>query len=256
MSDTQIQHEVEHVIAAHHLPKTGHDIYFLVTPNRLGSCDQSGGCALGGSAPGSYCAYHGETNNRDIPYAVIPYDAVPPHCLSGVTPRPNDSTADPSLSSLSHEHIEMITDPHPFTDPAWRDASGEEIADLCEGVYGPAIGGSGSRRWDESIHGGHYWLQEVWSNDDHSCRPRDERDPISFTGPRKASVGKTVSFAAHAKDPDGQIKRYAWFFGDSTQASGRHPSHVFARAGTYVVVLRTTDSAGNYAFFRRSVTVT
>lgn len=255
MSDAQMRKEILHVISVHHLPTTAQDVYFVVTPNDFGSCDQAGGCALGGSAAGSYCAYHGETATGDIVYAVIPYNYVPPHCLSGVTPRPNGSTADPTLSSLSHEHNEMITDPHPFTDPAWRDQSGDEDGDKCEGVYGPAIGGSSGRQWDESIHGGHYWLQEEWSNDDHSCRPRDENDKISFTGPSHAPIGQSVSFTAHAGDPDGRISGYAWFFGDGNRGRGRHPSHTFSRAGTYPVTLRTTDSAGNYAFFRRSVVV-
>ena len=54
-------------------------------------------------------------------YAVIPYNAVPGHCQSD-NPRPNSSTADPALSTLSHEHIETVTDPDgdAWTDPPAR----------------------------------------------------------------------------------------------------------------------------------------
>ena len=47
------------------------------------------------------------------------------HCQSG-NPRPNGSTADPGLSTLSHEHNEAVTDPIPF-DPAYIDERAKQI---------------------------------------------------------------------------------------------------------------------------------
>ena len=73
---------------------------------------------------------------------MIPYNAVTGHCQSG-NPRPNASTADPAISTISHEHNESVTDP---LGNAWVDSSGDEIADLCITSYGPALGGTGAER--------------------------------------------------------------------------------------------------------------
>ena len=58
---------------------------------------------------------------------MIPYNAIVPHCQSD-NPRPNASTADPTLSTISHELNETITDPD---GNAWVDAEGNEAADLA-----------------------------------------------------------------------------------------------------------------------------
>jgi PKD repeat protein len=56
-------------------------------------------------------------------------------------------------------------------------------------------------------------------------------------------------------DPDGTISSYNWFFGDGQSKRGRHLSHAFRHDGVYHVVLRTTDSSGNYAYTERPITV-
>jgi PKD domain len=255
LDDAQLQDEVRHVVAADRLPNTSSDIYFLVTPNGLGSCETSGpsSCALGGADdPGSYCGYHSASPDGRIVYAVIPYNAVPGHCQSG-NPRPNSSTADPTISTLSHEHNEMITDP---LGDAWINGDGNEDGDLCITSFGPPLGGAGLGAFNESIHGGHYYLQEEWSNDDGGCEARDEADPISFTVARRSAKRSTATFTAHAFDLDGSIVDYAWFFGDGRTGHARRIEHLFGRAGTYRVVLRTTDSAENWAYYARTVKVT
>jgi PKD domain-containing protein len=250
LTDSQLEAEIEHVVSADRLPTTGTDIYFLLTPDGLGDCEDgtSTSCALGGSDNG-YCGYHSATPDGRILYAVIPYNAISGHCQSD-NPRPNSSTADPTLSTLSHEHAETITDP---MGDAWIDGSGNEIADLCITDYGPRLGGSLSGIWDESINGGRYYLQELWSNEDGGCEPRAKPDRASFTFTSGVTAGKPLSFTARASDPDGSIVGYAWFFGDGRTGSGRRSSHTFARAGTYRVVLRTTDSADNWAFYALNV---
>jgi hypothetical protein len=252
LSDQQLTSEITHVIAVDHLATGPNDIYFLVTPNGLGSCENAGptNCALGGSADGSYCGYHSSNPDGTVLYAVIPYNAVSGHCQSD-NPRPNSSTADPAISTISHEHNETVTDP---LGTAWIDGSGNENGDLCIGAYGPNLGGSGAGLWDEVIHGQHYYLQEEWSNENGSCQARDEADSISFSGPTRTQAGKRVSFIAHAGDPDGRIVAYNWYFGDGTSHS-RVSTHSFRRAGVYRVVLRSTDRAGNWPFDTRTVRV-
>mgnify|MGYP001327306941 CR=1 FL=1 len=252
LTDSQLQAEIEHVVRADHLPSSSADVYFLVTPKGLGSCTdaRSTSCALGGSVTG-YCGYHSQSSDGLIVYAVIPYNAVSGHCQSD-NPRPNGSTADPTISTISHEHSETITDP---AGDAWIDGSGNENGDLCITSFGPAIGGSGATAWNEEIHGGHYFLQNEWSNENGSCQPRDEWDTVSFSAPARAAQGKRVTFTAHARDPDGWIVSYAWFLGDGRIARGRLIRHVFGQPGVFKVVLRTTDRGGNWAFYARAVSV-
>ncbi len=250
LSDSDLENEIQHVVSADRLPTTGNDIYFLVTPNGLGDCENSGpdNCALGGSASGSYCGYHSETP-AGLLYAVIPYNAVSGHCQSD-NPRPNSSTADPALSTLSHEHAETVTDP---MGDAWVDISGNEIADLCITNYGPRAGGSGAGEWDEVINGGRYYLQELWSNYDGQCEPRAAPDRISFSGIRNPVAGTPDVFSAKASDPHGTITGYDWFFGDGRTGHGRRVTHTFGHSGNFRVVVRATDSAGNWALTAQTI---
>ena len=251
LTDSQLQTEIEHVVRTDHLPTAAEDVYFLVTPNGLGSCTDSGStsCALGGGTTG-YCGYHSQTADGVVLYAVIPYNAVSGHCQSS-NPRPNASTADPTISTISHEHNEMVTDP---VGDAWIDGSGSEDGDRCITDFGPPIGGSGDTAWNEVVGGGHYFLQEEWSNEDHGCEAQDEPDQIAFAWER-ALAGAPERVTGHARDPDGAIVAYQWFYGDGATGRGRVARHTFRRRGIYRVTLRTTDRAGNWAFYTRTVRV-
>ena len=193
LTDGQLETELERVIAADHLPTTSRDIYFIITPAGFGSCTDasSSSCALGGSMTG-YCGYHSETAGGVL-YAVIPYNAVPGHCQSS-NPRPNSSTADPTISTISHEQNETVTDPD---GNAWVDAEGDEEADLCLTNFGPSLSGSGQTAWNENIHGGHFFLQEEWSNADSACEPRAKPDSVSFAH-RPEHAGRARLDLVHA----------------------------------------------------------
>jgi PKD repeat protein len=60
--------------------------------------------------------------------------------------------------------------------------------------------------------------------------------------PLVSSFNGTLSF-----DPDGQIVRYEWDFGDGTTASGAVASHEYQRDGLYTVRLKVTDDSGRSA---------
>jgi hypothetical protein len=251
LTDAQLETEIQNVITINHLPTTNHDIFFLVTPEGLGSCTDStsSSCALGGSASG-YCGYHSETPTGVL-YAVIPYNAVPGHCQSD-NPRPNASTADPTISTISHEHNETVTDPN---GDAWINSQGYEEADICLTNFGPAIGGSGDRAWNESIHGGHFYLQELWSDADSACEQRAKPDTLSVALTRNSSQAGSVSFVARGSDPEGRLVGFDWLFGDGRGAVGRRVNHIFKLPGTYRVMVRATDSWGNWAFAGRKVKI-
>jgi hypothetical protein len=252
MSDEEMVAEIDRVVSAHKLPQTRSDIYFLLTPNGLGSCEGVGpnDCALGGDASGSYCGYH-SVSSDGLLYAIIPYNAVPPHCQSG-NPRPNSSPADPSISTLSHEHNETVTDP---LGDAWFDDSGEEIADICIQSYGPALGGSAGTAFNQVIHGHRYYLQEEWSNHTASCKQRAGADHVSFHAPQRGKARASVRFSAQASSPGSSIKAYDWFFGDRGRGHGRRVKHTFKRSGSYRVVLRVTDGNGNWGFSARRIRI-
>ena len=253
LTDEQLQHEIERVVRRDQLPTSANDVYFLVTPNGLGNCENasSSSCALGGDVNG-YCGYHSQTDDGLVLYAVIPFNAVPGHCQSN-NPRPNRSTADPTISTISHEQSEMVTDPlgNGWVDPN----SGQEDGDLCVAEFGASIGGSGDTAWNENINGGHYYLQEEWSNRNGGCQPRAKPDWVSFrAGPSLRPLA--VWFSAHAFDLESRIVGYRWFFGDGRTGVGKRSAHRYQHRGQYRVILRTTDSWGNWTFYAATLTVT
>jgi hypothetical protein len=263
LTDAQIQQELDHVVSSERLPHGNHDAYVLVTPSGLGDCQDgtSSACALGGGSAG-YCGYHSWTSSG-ILYAVVPYNAIPGHCLSG-NPRPNSSAADPALSTLMHELVETITDPE---GNAWITAAGNEIADLCLSEFGRALGGSGGTQWNETIDHRHYWLQEIYSRLAGRCEPRPRPDQVTVAGPRELAAGAPGSFEAHARAQGGSVQSYGWSFGDggvtggatvsrSYARGGATVTHTYAHAGRYQLTLRITDGAGNWAFATATIRVT
>lgn len=68
--------------------------------------------------------------------------------------------------------------------------------------------------------------------------------------------GESVAFDASASsDPDGDIARYAWDFGDGGTGEGMIVNHTFAHPGEFVVILTVTDAAGAEARATRQVKV-
>lgn len=260
VSDQQLQDELIRVVTAHRLPTRPTDVFFLVTPNGLGDCFGTGpsGCALGGLSNDGYCGYHQITQATGILYAVIPYNAVANHCQSA-NPRPNSSPADPTISTVAHELAEIVTDP---LGTSWLDASQSgagdlEIADLCLTRYGPLLGGSaGASAYDQLIHGGRYFIQELWSNADGRCLPAARADSVSVTVPRTVPGDRRLTLRSTALAAHGRIVSFSWSFGDGARGSGRRVWHAYAGTGRYAISLRTTDSWGNRASVSRPVTVT
>lgn len=114
-----------------------------------------------------YCGYHRAFGTGDslIVYGNEPYEE--DGCDSGQAPNGN-LIADGAVSVLSHEIIEAITDP---TDsPAWTDAVGYEIADICTNDYGEALGSTdpanpSRTEYNQLINGGTYYTQTEFSNE-------------------------------------------------------------------------------------------
>ena len=79
---------------------------------------------------------------------------------------------------------------------------------------------------------------------------------VSPTASFTSSVSSlVVSFDASASsDSDGTVASYAWDFGDGNSGTGKTPSHTYAAAGDYQVVLTVTDNDGATGSVTHTVT--
>jgi hypothetical protein len=263
----QLAAEVRNVVLTNHLPTGLADVYFVVTPDGIGSCFKAGpdNCSLGGAAHSGFCGFHTslDQDGTHYLYADMPYTAVPPHCRAD-NPRPNNSTADPTISVLSHEHSEVVTDPLPNSAPAWQNLDGNENGDLCAGSFGPTLGSTASGAYNQLIGSGRYFTQEEWSNDDAAgstspglgCRAREESNSLTFGSNAPRPPGSPVTFRSGATDPDGSIVGVTWNFGDgSAPATGTSSKHAYRAAGVYQVTMTTTDITGQQDSLAKPITV-
>jgi hypothetical protein len=161
LTDGQIQTELQSVLAAHGWSPSISKLFFVFTPRNVGSC-------YGSACSYSYfCAYHSQIGSGTgaTLYANQPYAAwVPSACGSGQSPNSDD--ADSTINVASHEHNESITDP---LGTAWYDRSGNENGDKCAWQFGTALGGGPGTKYNQSINGAHYYLQQEWSNRSTGC---------------------------------------------------------------------------------------
>jgi PKD repeat protein len=247
LTDQQLTGELDSFISAHSLPRGMTNLYFLFTPPNVGSCfdNTSLTCAFN-----YYCGYHSDfvTGAGTVLYANEPYVSGVYGCDSGESP--TGTTGDGTINVVSHEHIEIATDP---LGNAWYDdASGDEIADKCGFDFGSPLGSADSGGlYNQLIGGGQYYLQQEWSNSDGACVQNmaaagPAQPPIaSFTHSGGPIAGQLVTFdASQSNDPDGTILGYSWNYGDGSTGTGKFPFHAYAASGTYQVTLTTTDDDG------------
>ncbi|MGH2517846.1 MAG: carboxypeptidase regulatory-like domain-containing protein [Ktedonobacterales bacterium] len=140
---------------------TGYGIDECESPSRGTSCTYTGGSA-------GFCGYHGSLggHDTDATYAYIADNAA---CATVPSfpqyPSPNgDQVADGTISTISHEQFEAITDP---IEDGWYDGNyyTGEAGDKCETDYG-TIHANGS---NVTLSGHPYILQAEWSNAAASC---------------------------------------------------------------------------------------
>ena len=118
-----------------------------------------------------FCAYHSaaELNGEPVIYGVMPYftikDAGGCGTPFGISPN-NNFDADSTIGNLTHEQMEMVTDP---LLNAWYDNTyGVEVGDTCIYSYGVPFG---SRGGNLIANGHQYIVQEEWSQKHVSCQP-------------------------------------------------------------------------------------
>ena len=167
VTDQQLEAEIQSVLAATGWRGGLDHMFFLITPNGVGSCfDAAGQCSTD-----TFCAYHSaftDSSNETVVYANEPYEGPYPGCTgTGSTPAetqgfPNDVDADTTVNTISHEHNEAITDP---LGTAWyaNDGNQDENGDLCAYGFGQQTG-TGAAAYNQVINGHHYDLQQEYSN--------------------------------------------------------------------------------------------
>jgi len=169
LTDQQLRTEIENVLSTNNWHPGATTMFFIMTPEGVGSCFQPGDASAPNqecTSPGGYCAYHSAffaPGGEPVIYANEPYDATIKGCFSAKTGqgKPNGDDADVEINTISHEQNEAITDPW---GDAWYAADGDEVADLCGWNFGPPIGTVGGQPYNQVINGHDYSLQQEWSN--------------------------------------------------------------------------------------------
>ena len=87
--------------------------------------------------------------------------------------------------------------------------------------------------------------------------PANSAPTADAGGPYNGNTGNAVIFDGRASDdPDGDTLSYQWDFGDGMSAVGATPSHTYATAGTYTVLLVVNDGEFDSQVASTEATVT
>ncbi len=159
ISDNQIKAEVLNAMNVNSWSGGVNHAFFVFTAWGEGSCH--GDCAFS-----NFCAFHNyfTSNSQSIVYANMPYMGTDlPNCGTNTSPN-SDPDADATINYLSHEHMEMVTDP---LLNAWHDANNGEIGDKCGAKYGTLSYDNGTA--NEAWNGHYYIVQEEFSDALNGC---------------------------------------------------------------------------------------
>jgi hypothetical protein len=157
LSDRDLQDEITKAIAANGWPVgLGSQFFIFTSKNEAKNVD--------------FCAYHsaydlGGHTASPVIYAFVPYVGYFNGCDPPYFITPNDNlAADGTIISVSHEQMEMVTDP---LLNAWYGVGGE-IEDICIFDFGDPFGRGGANL---VVHGDPYIVQEGFSIASGGCQP-------------------------------------------------------------------------------------
>lgn len=277
--DGQLQNELTSFIEAEGLPRGSQQLYFVLFPHDIATCLEEEIEGEPVCSNNFYCAYHSsiEPGPNEVIYADIPFSLLDTGFAKGCqadgfkeiqlpngdkgTSNTETRFADVALKYMTHEYIEAATDPLVGVpgETAWVDEELLEIGDKCNAVpffafeegfpgvdrhaFSPTLGGSAAAGtlFDQSIDGGHFYLQSEWDNAAEECLMQPlSLGAGSFAAPSGTS-GTPVSFNGSATDPYG-ASELAWSFGDGSNGSGTSVSHTYAAPGTYTVTMTSKDA--------------
>ena len=129
------------------------------------------------------------------------------------------------------------------------DGRGSEIGDDCAFVYGSGFGGSPGAEYDQTINGGHYFIQEEFSNQNFAANKKgaciQQVDLPTATGLKVKSSAKVGKVTTMKVPRPLDVTSYSWDFGDgSPLGTSAAVTHVYTSPGTYTVTLTLTDVIG------------
>ena len=162
ITDAQLRTELRDLTRTRRLPIGLGHMYAVFFPPEVETAGSDGTNSIE-----DFCAYHSSfiSGRAHILYDNAPYDER--RCGFGQAPNGN-AIADADIGVLSHEVIEVMTDP--INEPrAWDDKTGNEVADLCAATFGRPLGSTNPRdraatEYNQVIHGGRYYLPQEFSN--------------------------------------------------------------------------------------------
>ena len=256
LTEAQLLSEVTSQIASYRLTSDLNQSYILLLPPGVDSCYGLNSTECEGQA---FCAYHDAfpvgndpityTTFTLVPYTGSSYNNTAGHCELPTGPGPaNISPEVIALDSIgTHELFESATDP--VVGLGYMDSAGYEIADECEFIFGPESSATPSGFYNQLINGSQYLIQEMWSNQDNGCAPGVAATATaSITAPPTVRTGSTVGLSATLANASAST--YEWSYTDPLgeteldRASGPNPKIRLPIAGTYMVWVTITDTAG------------
>lgn len=172
VSDSQVEGEVQKAITANKWPTGMGAEYFVFLANGWSTCAGSS-CFIS-----QFCAYHShfDVGGQHVLYANMPFTGYKLSSCTGASGSPNgNAAADATVSVVSHESNETITDP---LGNAWYDRRGYEDGDKCAYNYGTALG---------TVNGGNYNLLDsvvlrLRRSRDFDCRRRRFSSRVRLQG--------------------------------------------------------------------------
>ena len=180
VSDDQVQQKIQALISNGNVTQpNSNTLYFVYLPPNVTLTGPTS--AGGGTSCIDFCGYHWyiQGSTPEIYYAAMPFPSCN-GCLGGL------SQIDALTSVSSHELIEAITDPHPWT--GWNSAQGE-IGDICA--------------WQEDTVAG-YTVQKEWSNQDGACVVAPSVSGSGWSG--WDSLGGWIDLLTVASNEDGRLE--------------------------------------------------
>jgi PKD repeat protein len=113
---------------------------------------------------------------------------------------------------------------------------------MFEGEVVLALAGNGIRDRAGNQFAGQSW---TWRTPERP-EPAPNQPPVAqFTAtPSQGEAPLTVAFDASGSSDDGEIRSYAWSFGEGSPGEGQQVQHRYENAGVYTVTLTVTDDQG------------
>jgi PKD domain len=269
VSDAKLKAEVESDVAVKSWPTGLGAEYYIVLPPEVGSCFDEGiepVCFDAENEEGEgFCAYHSFAKPAPSVFEIYANISYSPGDVfgCGVSEYPNGfgtkGNVDDTLSSLSHEANESITDPRLN---AWFDKFGFENGDECRNSsddFGSPLGGTSGTLFNQAIGSASYYLQQEWSNDIEDCAQRVTPAKPKIAEPDPVYKGESASFDGSGTVPGaGGIVSLSWDFGDGTPPVSENttPSHTYASTGNFTITLTVEDDGGFAFAAAREVNVT